>query len=91
MSTYTFELVLAGKRGTIETQGDGFLEAVETLVFEAFQGDVTPALCGGVPVLYCTIDDTSIEAAVNRVASTVAGLGLHPDQLMMKWPSESFA
>ncbi|HET6567845.1 MAG TPA: hypothetical protein VFG50_07765, partial [Rhodothermales bacterium] len=61
------------------------LDRVEDALFEAFEGDVTPGMVGGVPVLYCTMEADSPGEALDKVASKILEMGLHPGQLLMQF------
>ena len=84
MKNYDFDLFLtsSGDQENIDT--NEFLDAVEDTLFEEFQGDVTPGISAGAPILYCSLEPDSIEFAIDRVTKTVLRLGLHPTQLMMR-------
>ena len=84
MKNYDFDLFLQAPEDPAALHADEFLDMVEDALFEEFHGDVTPGLSGGVPVLTCTIEADSIEAALDRVGGTVLRLGLHPAQLLMR-------
>lgn len=60
-------------------------DKVSNLVFERFEGDVTPALIGGTVVLECEIEARSLDRAVQQVIGAVgdvygrpSGFGLLP-------------
>ena len=68
----TFDLTLARPDAFDAT---AFLDLVEHPLFEAFEGDVMPAVSNGVPCLACTVEAETMEAAVNRVVPLIAALG----------------
>ena len=72
MRQFDFDLTLARPDAFDAT---AFLDLVEQPLFEAFEGDVTPAVSNGVPCLACTVEAETMEAAVNRVAPLIADLG----------------
>ena len=90
MTHYDFELYLDAQDGRAALHADDLLDQVEQPLFEAFEGDVTPGMRGGVPVLYCSLDAESIESAIDRVAKTVIDLGLHPVQLLMRLGTDRY-
>lgn len=45
-------------------------------VFEAFEGDVSPAVNVGVPLLTCSIEAETLDAAIRRVLAAVPSLGV---------------
>lgn len=83
MKQFSFELLLLESNYPSEFQADEFLDRVEDKLFEAFEGDVTPAMIGGVPTLYCTLEAKSLGEAFDRVSSTILKMGLHPSQMLM--------
>ena len=83
MTRFSFELFLLEHDSARGIAADDFLEAVETPLFDAFSGDVTPALQDGVPVLYCSIEGSSFGDALGRVTDKILSLGIHPAQLLM--------
>lgn len=78
---FNFELYLFDDKQAASVDGQEFLNSVEETLFEAFKGDVTPAILGGMPVLYCTVDGASIGDAVDRVMNTIMGTGLQWSQI----------
>lgn len=84
MARFSFELFLIEEDYPTALQADEFLDNVEEALFDAFHGDVTPAMLGGVPVLYCTVEGSSHGEAFDKVADKILELGLHPAQLLMK-------
>ncbi len=84
MKNYDFDLFLQAPDVPAGLHADEFLDMVKNALFEEFQGDVTPGFSGGVPVLMCTIEAESIEAALDRLGGTVVRMGLHPSQLLMR-------
>ena len=76
---FRFELFLKERPGVeADLDGAGFVESVEGPLFDAFQGDVTPGIQGGVAVLYCAIEGASLGQAIDKVVGAVRALGLHP-------------
>ena len=73
MTLFNFELLLISPEDPSALSGDEFLDAVEDALFEAFGGDVTPAVAGGVPVLYCTVEAESPGEAFDKVWGKFAG------------------
>lgn len=84
MNRYDFDIYLQSPEDPALFHADEFLELVEEPLFEEFEGDVTPGMNGGVPVLYCTMVADSIESALDQVSEAVVRLGLHPVQLLMR-------
>lgn len=56
-------------------EASAFLDAVEAPLFEAFEGDVTPCVSNGVPMLACTVEAETVGAALDAVAQVAASLG----------------
>lgn len=91
MERFNFELLLIDDYPS-GLQADEFLDHVEDALFEAFEGSVTPAMMGGVPMLYCTIEAASAGEAFDKVSAKVLDMGLHPTQLLMNLdPNDRYA
>lgn len=84
MTLFSFELMLLEGEYPSAFQADEFLDHVEDALFEAFEGDVTPAMVGGVPVLYCSLMGNSRGDVLDRVTNKIEAMGLHPSQLLMR-------
>jgi len=75
--SYDFDLVLARPAGF---DPEMFLDAVEGMLFEEFEGDVTPGVIAGVPYLACTVEADTMEAGLNALVARVVALGLTPER-----------
>lgn len=84
MTRFNFELFLIAEEDPSAFHADEFLDSVEDALFEAFEGDVTPGMLGGVPVLFCTMEADSPGEALDKVTSKIIEMGLHPGQLTMQ-------
>ena len=58
------------------TAGDDFLDRCEATLKDAFQGDVTPAVKAGVPLVSCTLRGGSPEEAMLPVFKVLRDLHL---------------
>lgn len=89
MAQFSFELFMPERSGESELQADEFLDSVEDSLFEAFDGDVTPGMMGGVPVLYCTREGQSLGEVLDEITASIVKMGLHPVQLLIKMSPEA--
>lgn len=60
-------------------------------LFELFQGDVTPAYFCGAPLVDCTLEATSLEAAIARVVQALRQMGLPVDHVHLADAALAFA
>ena len=91
MKVYHFELFLGTPEDPGLGSGDEFLDAVEGLLYEAFEGDVTPGVVCGVPILYCSMAADTPGEAIDAVWKKVVQMRLHPAQLRMQMNDLAFA
>lgn len=84
MTKFNFELFLIAAEDPSAFQADEFLDQVEEALFDAFEGDVTPAMLGGVPVLFCTMEAETPGEALDKVTSKIMTMGLHPAQMLLQ-------
>ena len=75
MRTFDFDLTLTPAP---DFDGAALLDAVEDPLFEAFGGDVSPAVLVGRPYLVCAVEAETMEAALGRVVREALALGLSP-------------
>lgn len=66
---------------TLTDAPDGFPESVADALFDAFNGDVGPALSNGQGLLDCAVEGTSLVAAVSDVLRMAERLGLTVDRV----------
>ena len=78
MRTFDFDVFLAADGPPEHFDGTAFLDAVEGPVFEAFEGDVTPGVSVGRPLLSCAVEAPSFEEAVAPVIALARRLGYEP-------------
>ena len=78
METFEFDVVLATDAAPEDFDGDAFLDATEGPLFEAFEGDVTPAVSVGRPLFSCAVAGPSFTEAVYRVLAVARELGYEP-------------
>ena len=79
MRTYEFDIFVQWE-GLADVE---FLAKLEEPLFEAFQGDVTPAVMAGRPYVSATLEADSLEAAIRRVIEILKAEGMEPDRLQM--------
>lgn len=83
MTLFEFDVFFDEDNYSPTLEPDQFLDHVEEPLFDAFQGDVTPAFLGGIPVLYCSLESKSLGEAVARVIDTIQKMGIHPGWIEM--------
>ncbi|MCA0270368.1 MAG: hypothetical protein LCH53_14285 [Bacteroidetes bacterium] len=79
--TWSFDLVV--DQDMTDLEGSNAL-------FEAFEGDVTPAVLAGVPHLMCTVEAPDLLGAVRQTIQRVEALGLGVRVLHVQMEPESF-
>ncbi len=75
MRTWTFDL-LTDEDMTAPERAD--------VLFEAFEGDVTPAVVAGAPRLMCSVDGDDLLGTIRDTVARVEALGVEVRQVQME-------
>ena len=70
MNQYDFTLILdAAFEGSYPQAEDAWMDAIEGVVFERYEGDATPGIRAGVPYVGYSVEASSMEVALRDAVS----------------------